>query len=152
MKKSTTIGFLVIFLVIYLLGAWKIDLLDHDATQYASLSMQMYESGQYLEVKYRTIEYLDKPPLLFWMASCSFRLFGVSHFAYRLPSILIILLGIYSTYMLGKLLYNGNTGRYAAMIFASCQAMITTSNKLTHWGSRPLAAASAISAVSKFQS
>ncbi len=124
MKKSVALVFLFIFLVIYLLGAWKIDLMDFDATQYASISMQMYESGQYLEVQYRAMEYLDKPPLLFWLATLSFKLFGISHFAYRLPSILVMLLGLFSTYRLGKRLYNEHTGLYASLILASCQGIL----------------------------
>ena len=102
-----------------MIGAERIDLMDNDATQYATISMQMEKSGNYLEPVWRDWEYLDKPPLLFWFSSWFFSIFGINHFAYRLPSILINLLGIFSTYKLGKRLYNEKAGLYAALIFAS---------------------------------
>lgn len=119
MTKSSTYFYLFLILVVYLIGAERIDLMDNDATQYATISMQMEESGNYLEPVWRDWQYLDKPPLLFWFSSWFFSIFGVTHFAYRLPSILINLLGIFSTYKLGKRLYNEKTGLYAALIFAS---------------------------------
>ncbi len=119
MTKTNTIFYLLIIVAIYVIGAVNIDLMDNDATQYATIAMQMEESGNYLEPVWRDWEYLDKPPLLFWLSSWFFSLFGINHFAYRLPSILINILGIFSTYKLGKRLYNEKTGLYAAIIFAS---------------------------------
>lgn len=119
MTKGRAFFFIFLIVVIYLTGAWKIDLMDNDATQYATIAMQMSESGNYLEPVWRDWEYLDKPPLLFWLSAWFFSIFGSSHFVYRLPTILINLLGIYSTYRLGRNLYNEKTGLYAAIIYAS---------------------------------
>ena len=119
MSQRQTIIYLLLIQAIYLIGAVLIALMDNDATQYATIAMQMFESGSYLEVAYRNIEYLDKPPLLFWFSSMSFSLFGVSHFAYRLPSIIINLLAIYSTYKLGESLYGKQAGLLSALIYAS---------------------------------
>ena len=81
--------------------------------------MNMYDSGNYMDVTWRPdYNYLDKPPLLFWLSAFFFSIFGVNHFAYRLPSILINLLGIFSTYKLGKKLYNEQVGLYSAIIYA----------------------------------
>ena len=119
MTQRQTIIYLLLIQAIYLIGAVLIALMDNDATQYATIAMQMFESGSFLEVAYRNIEYLDKPPLLFWFSSMSFSLFGVSHFAYRLPSIIINLLAIYSTYKLGESLYGKQAGLLSALIYAS---------------------------------
>ena len=119
MSQRQTIIYLLVIQLIYLIGAVLIALMDNDATQYATIAMQMFESGSYLEVAYRDIEYLDKPPLLFWFSSLSFSLLGVSHFAYRLPTIIINLLGIYSTYKLGESLYSKQAGLLSALIYAS---------------------------------
>jgi 4-amino-4-deoxy-L-arabinose transferase-like glycosyltransferase len=106
--------------VIYLIGAYTIDLLDNDATQYFTIAMNMYESGNYLDVSWRPdYDYLDKPPLLFWLSAFSFSIFGLNHFAYRLPSILIHILGIFSTYKLGKRLYNKQVGLFSSIIYAA---------------------------------
>lgn len=93
-----------------------------DATQYAAMSQEMMQTGSYLEVYHRGSDYLDKPPLLFWITSQFFNVFGVGNWQYRLPSFLFALWGVYSTYRLGSLLYNKNTGKLAALLLYSCQA------------------------------
>lgn len=114
-------------LLVYTVGAF-VDVMEVDAAQYASISMEMLQTGEILEVHHRYQDYLDKPPLLFWLSSLSFWLFGASNFAYKLPSILFSLLGIFSTYKLGKKLYDQETGRLASLILGSCQAMILINN------------------------
>lgn len=102
--------------------------MDVDAAQYASISREMLERGDYLHVTNHYADYLDKPPLLFWLSALSFKVFGTSNFAYKLPSLLFALLGIFSTYKLGKLLYSEKTGMLSALMFASCQAMFLITN------------------------
>ena len=120
MTKARTIIILFVIIVIYLIGAYSIDLLDNDATQYYTIAMNMYQSGNFMDVTWRPdYNYLDKPPLLFWLSAFSFSIFGLNHFAYRLPSILISLLGMFSTYKLGKRLYNEQVGLYASIIYAA---------------------------------
>ncbi len=117
---SILLGLLV--LIVYLTGAYFIPLMDIDASQYGSISMEMLQDGHYLEVHHKHKDYLDKPPLLFWAASLFYQIFGISHFSFRIPSILSTLLGLWSTYRLGTFLYNKKTGILAAAILMSCQA------------------------------
>jgi 4-amino-4-deoxy-L-arabinose transferase-like glycosyltransferase len=97
------------------------DVMEVDAAQYASISLQMMQTGSYLEVLHLGGNYLDKPPLLFWLGSSFMKVFGVNQFAYRLPTFISTILGIYATYSLGKRLYNYNTGIISALVIASSQ-------------------------------
>ena len=108
--------------VVHVIGMLEIDIMDVDAAQYASMSREMMESGEYLQVKHRHQDYLDKPPLLFWVTSTSFQIFGVSNFTFRLPSFLFMLLGLYSTYKLARLFYDEKTGLLAVLVLYSSQA------------------------------
>jgi 4-amino-4-deoxy-L-arabinose transferase-like glycosyltransferase len=112
---------------VYLAGMY-VDVMEVDAAQYAAMSMEMLQRGDYLHFYDRGNEYLDKPPLLFWLARLSFKLFGLSNFAYKLPSVLASVLTIYSIFRLGKLWYNKEVGRWAAIIVASCQAFFIFNN------------------------
>ncbi|MEZ5147867.1 MAG: glycosyltransferase family 39 protein [Bacteroidales bacterium] len=114
-------------LIIYLINMF-LDVMEVDAAQYANISMEMSYNKSFLQVFFRGEDYLDKPPLLFWMSSLSFLLFGISNFAYKLPSVLILLLGIYSTYRFAKLWYDKKTGMHAALILASSQAFFLITN------------------------
>lgn len=99
-----------------------IGLMNADAAQYASMSREMAEHGSYLIVREHLGHYLDKPPFLLWLSALSFRIFGISDLAYRIPSFLFTLLGLYSTFRLGRLLYNKKVGIYASLLLITCQA------------------------------
>ena len=45
-----------------------VDIMEVDAGQYASMSLEMLKSGDYLHLVDRGQDYLDKPPLIFWMS------------------------------------------------------------------------------------
>jgi 4-amino-4-deoxy-L-arabinose transferase-like glycosyltransferase len=108
-------------LFVHILGL-MLPIMDVDATQYASMSREMLETGDFLQVKERHQNYLDKPPFLFWVSSLSFYLLGVSDFAYKLPSFLFTLLGIWGLYQFAKRLFDETIGLLSALILLSCQA------------------------------
>lgn len=105
-----------------------IDVMDVDAAQYASLSLEMLQNGSYLEVYERGHDYLDKPPLLFWVSALSFKVLGVSNFSYKLPAVLFLIVGVYSTYRFTLLWYDKSRALLAALMLASTQAYILMTN------------------------
>lgn len=119
-----------IILAILHISAVRVGVMDIDASQYAEISREMMESGNYLQLFDRGIDYLDKPPFLFWISALSMKLFGVGNFGFKLPSILFALFAIYSTYRLARLLYGEATGRMAALIFGTCQGMFLMTNDI----------------------
>ena len=108
-------------LVIYIMGMF-IDVMEIDAAQYATMSLEMTQTGNYLQLYSRGEDYIDKPPLIFWTSALSFQLFGPGNFSYKLPSMLFTILGLFSTYRLGRMYYGRWTGYFSALILASCHA------------------------------
>lgn len=108
-------------LVIYLMGMF-IDVMEIDAAQYATMSLEMTQTGNYLQLYSRGEDYIDKPPLIFWTTALSFNLFGPGNFSYKLPSLLFTILGLFSTYRLGRMFYGRWTGYFSTLILASCHA------------------------------
>lgn len=108
--------------------AVRVDTMDVDASQYAEISREMLLSDNWLHIYDRGINYLDKPPLHFWLSAASMKLFGVNNFGYKLPSILFALWALFATYKLGKRLYNDTIGRMSALILGSCQGMFLMTN------------------------
>ncbi|MCB0698326.1 MAG: glycosyltransferase family 39 protein [Chitinophagales bacterium] len=121
-----------IFVVLAVLhiSAVRVGIMDIDASQYAEISREMAETGSYLQLFDRGIDYLDKPPFLFWISAIGIKIFGVSNIGFKLPSILFALFAIYATYRLARLLYGENTGRMAALIFGTCQGMFLMTNDI----------------------
>lgn len=116
-------GTLLTCLLVYILAMWCIPVIDIDAAQYASMSREMLENNSYLKLYDLGNDYLDKPPMLFWLSSISMRLFGVYDWAYRIPSVLMLLLAIYATYRLALLFYSQTIAQLSAIILASSQAV-----------------------------
>lgn len=117
----------IVIAIIYF-TACRVDTMDIDASQYASMSREMLHSHNWLFLYDKGQEYLDKPPFLFWVSALSMKLLGVGNFSYKLPSILFALWALYATYRLTRLLYNDATARMAALVLATCQGMFLMTN------------------------
>lgn len=126
---NTKHSIFIAILVVYVFGMF-VDVMDTDAAQYASISREMVETGNYLHFKHRYEDYLDKPPLLFWLSAISMKILGVNNFAYKLPSVLVGLLCLYSVYRLMKLWYNEEIAYWAALILASSETFFLIHNDI----------------------
>jgi 4-amino-4-deoxy-L-arabinose transferase-like glycosyltransferase len=121
-KNFVTLSFFAC-IIVYLIGMFNIPLMDIDAAQYASISREMLERKSFLQVYDLGKDYLDKPPMLFWLSALSMQIFGVYDWAYRLPSFCFGVLAIYSTYKLALLFYKKEIAIISALVLASSQAM-----------------------------
>jgi 4-amino-4-deoxy-L-arabinose transferase-like glycosyltransferase len=113
--------------LVYLPGLF-VPLIDNDSAHHASIALRMHLTGDYVSLIDQSGDYLDKPHLLFWLCAMSYKVFGVTSFAYKFPSFLFTIFGTYSVYRLGKALYNIETGKLAALIIASAFAYILANN------------------------
>ncbi|MCU7550976.1 glycosyltransferase family 39 protein [Chitinophagaceae bacterium LB-8] len=130
--------------IVYIIGLF-VTMPDNDSAHHASIAMHMYLTGDYVNLIDHGKDYLDKPHLHFWLAALSYHIFGITTFAYKFPSFLFTILGTYSTYRLGKTLYNEEVGKLAALIIttafaymlANCDvrmdAILTASIAFTTW-------------------
>ena len=124
MSRNFFIYSLLAACLICVIGMLGIPLIDIDAAQYASMSREMASTGNYLQLYDLGKDYLDKPPLLFWLSSISIQLFGVHDWAYRLPSILCLGLALWSVYRFTLLYYNELTAQFSVLVLVSSQAFI----------------------------
>ncbi len=118
---------------IIILGGMWVDVMEVDAAQYAAIGREMRDTGSWLEVYERGEDYNslgnpDKPPLLFWLSAASYTLLGVHDFSYKLVSVLVGLLGAFSIYQLGRLIYDTRTARLAAILYGSSLGFILMLN------------------------
>src|ERR1700704_3891131 len=102
--------------------------MDADSAHHANIALHMYLTGDYVNLVDYGKDYLDKPHLHFWLCAFSYKIFGVTTFAYKFPSFLFTILGTYSTYRLGKSLYNNEAGKLASLIVASAFAYTLANN------------------------
>lgn len=82
----------------------------------AETAREMYAGGSLSVPTLNGEPFLEKPPLHYWLVAASFRLFGVTPVAARLPSALAVLFTIFATYFLGRRLCGRQAGRWAALL------------------------------------
>src|SRR5580704_2954127 len=79
---------LLLSLILLLAGNWIFPLTDRDETRFAEASREMLQRGDYVVPWFNGLWRFDKPILIYWFQSASYRLFGDNAFAARLPSVL----------------------------------------------------------------
>lgn len=104
-------------------GLW-LPLPDDDPALYAAIARAMAESGDFVRLTHAGVEWLDKPHFPFWMAALSFRAFGVSAWAYRLPALAFWGLGVLYTFLLARRLGGRAAGRLAALVLLTAQHLV----------------------------
>ncbi|TGJ98971.1 glycosyltransferase family 39 protein [Leptospira langatensis] len=116
-KYSVWILLAIAILPLFL--TFPLDVIDIDSSQYAEISREMTDSGNWLFIRDNGRRYLDKPILTFWKISSSFILFGQNNYAFRLPAILMTLASLWGVFAITKL-HSGNTKRswIAVLLYA----------------------------------
>jgi len=128
MNKNTFWLILSAIIGVHIIGAFSIPLMDIDAAQYASISREMLERNSFLQIYDLGKDYLDKPPMLFWLSALSMKIFGIYDWAYRIPSLLFLGVALFATFQFAKLKYNQTIAYLAVLVLASCQAFFLISH------------------------
>jgi 4-amino-4-deoxy-L-arabinose transferase-like glycosyltransferase len=104
---------------------------DVDAAQ-AQMARNILQSGDWVTMQLGGVKDLEKPPLLYWMIAVSYRLFGTTDTAARIPICLsAIFLCWLVTRMAGRAL-GGSAGLYAGLSLATSVGLWLFTRVLFH--------------------
>jgi 4-amino-4-deoxy-L-arabinose transferase-like glycosyltransferase len=95
-----------------------------DEPRYAWIARDMMESGDWITPRLYGSPWFEKPPLYYWGAALSFKLFGVSETTARLPSAFAALLATLSLAWLAWRVYGSTTARWLLILLPSTAGMI----------------------------
>ena len=133
-ENSTTTSFairmgwaLLIVATLYIcyfshLGA--IGFVGPDEPRYAWIARAMVESGDWVTPRLYGQPWFEKPVLYYWEAAVSFKLFGVSEAAARLPSAISALLATLALAWLALRAYGAETARWLLLLLPTTVGMI----------------------------
>ncbi len=107
---------------------WRLgegSLRDWDEALYAQVAREMVEGGNWLTLSWNSQPYFKKPPLLFWAIALSYRVFGISEWSTRLPSVLFGIGSVLLVVLLGRYLYGRLVGLTAGALLLTLYPFLT---------------------------
>jgi 4-amino-4-deoxy-L-arabinose transferase-like glycosyltransferase len=93
------------WLILQFGGLFSPGLLDDVDSVYLQIAREMLQRHDFVTPTIDGIRFFDKPPLMYWMAAASMRLFGTHDWAARLPLALGVLALLLAVYALANYLY-----------------------------------------------
>jgi hypothetical protein len=90
-----------------------------DPGLYASIAKTLLYKKDFFELFTYNRDWLDKPHFPFWAALLSFKLFGVSVWAYRLPALLFFIISLVYTYLFTRRYYGWEIAAMAVLILST---------------------------------
>ncbi|HUI42263.1 MAG TPA: glycosyltransferase family 39 protein [Terriglobia bacterium] len=104
---------------IFFAGLGRLPLTEPDEGRNAEVAREMLALHDGITPHFDGLTYLDKPVVFFWLVAGSFRVFGPSEWAARLPSALAALGTMMMVWLLGRSMYGERAGLIAALVFAT---------------------------------
>ena len=117
---------------------------DVDAVQ-AQIARNMLTSGDWVTARLDGVPYLEKAPLIYWLIAESYKFFGVSDWAARVPMVLSAIALAWLTAAFGTWAFGTRAGFFAGLCISTCfglflftrilipDVMLTASIALTMW-------------------
>jgi len=112
---SSVILLVSLWAALFLAASATPSLLDDADATHAQAAQAMLHTGDWVTLHVNGIRYLEKPPLPYWMAAISMRIFGENTFAIHLPLALTILGLALLGYAWGRRAFSERTGFYVAL-------------------------------------
>ncbi len=95
---------------------------DVDAVQ-AQIAHNMLTSGDWVTARLDGVPYLEKAPLIYWMMALSYKVFGVSDWAARIPLALSTIGLCWLTAAFGRWAFGLREGLYAGLVMSTCAGL-----------------------------
>jgi len=121
MKDNSKIFYVLIFILALAVNFSGINIkfFTDDPGLYASIAKNLVYKKEFFELFTYNRDWLDKPHFPFWMVLLSFKFFGISVWAYRLPAFLFFAISIVYTWLFTKKYYNGEIAAIAVIILVT---------------------------------
>ncbi len=108
---------------LFLYGLAQFGLIGADEPRYAQVAREMFEHHEWITPMLGGEPWLEKPPLYYWQAILAYKIFGVSDWAARLPSVIDASLMVVAIYFFLRRLRRGFE-LDGALITAACAGII----------------------------
>ena len=125
-----TVGLLLIAAIVFF-NSLNYPLFEPDEARNAQLALNVIESGQWMSLTLAEENYWDKPPLQMWAIAASYKIFGVSPLATRLPVAVASMFTILATLLLGKKLLGYRGSWFGGLLLLLTTGFVCVSRYVT---------------------
>lgn len=124
--------FLVVIFIILLLGLGSYGLAETSEARYAEISREMFVYGDYLNPELLGIFHFHKPPVVYYITSLGYQIFGINEFGARFFLQVAIVIQLLFVYRIADLLYNNKRNAFmAGLVYFSMPIVLIASRNLT---------------------
>ena len=136
LSRITTNGyylfFLTIVLTILLAGLGSYGLAETSEARYAEISREMLNSSDYLNPKLLGIFHFHKPPIVYYITTLGYRIFGINEFGARFFLQIAIVLQLIFVYGMANLLYKDRKIAFmSGLVYFAMPIVLISSRNLT---------------------
>lgn len=121
MKDTHKIFYLLLFVLALAVNfaGLNVKFFTDDPGLYAAIAKNLYHKHGFFELFTYDQDWLDKPHFPFWAVLLSYKVFGISEWAYRLPGLLFFVLSLLYTYLFARKYYGWEVGAIAVLILST---------------------------------
>src|SRR5476649_188258 len=121
MRDKLKLFYLLLFVLALFvnLAGININFFTDDPGLYASIAKNLIYKKEFFELFTYNQDWLDKPHFPFWLIMISFKVFGISVWAYRLPALLFFGLSLVYTFLFTRKFYGLEIGIMAVLILTT---------------------------------
>ena len=126
MKDTNKIFYLLLFVLALAVNFAGINVkfFTDDPGLYASIAKNLLYKKEFFQLFTYNRDWLDKPHFPFWAIFASFKIFGISVWAYRLPALLFFIISLVYTFIFTRKYYNWEVAAIAVLILMTAQNTI----------------------------
>ncbi len=106
-------------------------LYDRDETRYSECAREMLASGNFIVPQLDFKPHLTKPPFTYWAIASGMKLFGINEWGARFPNALAFAFTVFLVCLIGKGLWDTQTGLRAGIIYMTTLVPFVASNIVT---------------------
>jgi 4-amino-4-deoxy-L-arabinose transferase-like glycosyltransferase len=129
-SRPILLSILALAVLPYFIGLGASTLWDSNEAFYTEVPRQMILTGDWVNPSFNGKPRFNKPPLSYWVVAASYKIFGVSELAERLPIALGAVVLILIVFIIGRELHSVEAGLYGAIAMAASPRFLMFSRRI----------------------